>query len=191
MKNNINPEKLILEPLNHNNVSDKCEEWLNDPETIKYLTIRNNPPTQKDIHKHIDDCEQKHHHHWGIFYNDEHLGNISCSLYDREHNWVDISIVIGESKFRGCGLGKLSLSIAIDYLFTVSKFDRIQAGIYSINISSIGLFKSLGFQKDNCHRKPVEVNGKLVDVYQYELLKHNWKYQDAKKATVLSPPWEN
>jgi RimJ/RimL family protein N-acetyltransferase len=159
--------------------------------TFKFLTIRNNPPTQEDIHKYIDDCEENHRHHWGIFYNGEHLGNVSCSLYDKEHKWVDISIVIGESKFRGCGLGKLSLSIAIDYLFTRGKFERIQAGIYSINTSSIRLFESLGFHRDNFHRDPVEVDGKLVDVYQYELLRHDWNYQNIRKAKILSPPWEN
>jgi RimJ/RimL family protein N-acetyltransferase len=188
------PEQVILKSLSVENVTDRYVGWLNDPEINQFLEIRHRLPICKnDVIEFIANCEKKHRHHWGIFVEDEHVGTISCSVYNHNYKWVDISILIGENKYRGVGLGRISLAGAVDYLFSVGQFRRIQAGSYENNIASIKLFRSLGFRKEAFFKESILYNGEYLDDIMFGLLKHEWdrKKNNISKAKVFRVSWEN
>ena len=189
----LNPNRILLKQLNPEDVSDRYVRWLNDSEVNKFLEIRHSTPlTKQDAIKFVIDCEKHHRHHWGIFFNNEHVGNISCNAYNHIYRWVDISSLIGEKKYRASNLAKFALAGAIEYLFTVSNFHRIQAGTYSVHFSGITLLTNLGFKKEAVLREAAIVDNKYVDVLKFGLLKHEWLSKSRKlpKVRVQRMPWE-
>jgi len=190
----LNSEQVILRPLSIEDVSDRYVGWLNDPEINQFFEIRHGLPICKEeVIEFVANCEQIHRHHWGVFVNEEHVGNISCSAYNHHYNWVDISILIGESKYRGVGLGRIALAGAVDYLFSVSQFHRIQAGVNSNNIASANLFASTGFRKEAIFKESVLFNGTYLDGMKFGLLRSEWDQikKSIPKANVLSVSWES
>jgi len=193
IKTQLTPEQIILKSLSIEDISDRYIEWVNDPEITQFLEIRHNLPISKeDVVEFIANCEKNRRHHWGIFVKGEHVGNISCSAYNHIYKWVDISILIGESEYKRTGLGKLSLAGAIDHLFKVEKFHRVQAGSYANNIPSVRLFTRLGFTQEACLREAAVVGNQYVDVIKFGILESEWKKKEdgIPKAKVLRKNWE-
>ena len=189
----IDPDKLLLRPLTEEDASERYASWLNDPETNQYLECRHDTPfTKLDTANFINRCIQIQRHHWGIIYENQHVGNISCSLYNHKYKWVDISILLGEEKFRRMGLTTLSLAGAVEYLFTVPKFHMITAGCYASNTPSIDLFTQVGFKKDGILRDLVIFEGQYMGMVKFSLLEHEWFSRGEKipRIRVLPTPWD-
>ena len=189
----INPETIFLRQLTISDVTDRYLGWLNDPEINRFLEIRHSPPiTIEDAIKFIENCEKSHRHHWGIFVEGAHVGNISCSLYNHTYKWVDISNLIGEKEYQKSDLCKIALSNAMQYLFDVSGFHRIQAGTYNIHFAGITLLTNLGFKKEAVLREAAIVDDKYVDSLKFGILANEWAARKNKppKIEVMRTPWE-
>ncbi len=189
----IDPGKIELRQLVPEDVSDKYVGWLNDPDVNKFLEIRHSlPVTKEDVIKFVRDCRENCRYHWGIFIDGGHIGNISCSRYNRVYRWVDVSNLIGEERFRGTNAAKYALAGAIEYLFTIGNFHRIQAGTYSVHLSGIALLTNLGFKKEAVLREAAVIDNDYIDVLQFALLKNEWldRVHKLPAVKVIRVPWE-
>lgn len=190
---NFSPDEVKLKPLFGEDIAENYIKWLNDPKINQFLEVRHSlPVNRKDILDFIKKCEKIKRHHWGIFAKEEHVGNVSCSVYNHAYSWVDISILIGEEKCRGTGLGKLSVAGAVEHLFSVSGFHRVQAGAYANNIPSIRLFTGLGFNQECVLRESVIFEQQYIDSIKFGILDHEWRQitDNFPKANVCKMPWE-
>lgn len=190
----IDPESIVLRQLRASDVNDTYVGWLNDPETNRFLEIRHTTPiTVEDTIKHVNDREKNHQHHWGIFVDGTHVGNISCNSYNHIYRKLSISNMIGEEEYRRSNLCKLALSGAMDHLFDICNFHRIEAGTYSVHFSGITLLTNLGFKKEATLKEAVVVDGRFVDIYQFALLDSEWKSKTNKPDSihVVNASWEN
>ncbi len=190
---NIDPKSVILRQLQADDVTEQYVSWLNDPEIVRFLEIKNSQPiTYLDTIEFVKNCELTCRHHWGIFVDGEHKGNISCSAYDPVHKWVNISNLIGDKEYQKTDLCKLSLAGAIDHLFSACDYHRIQAGTYSEHFPGIALLTNLGFRKEAILREAVIFEGKYIDSLRFGLLKREWlsKHRRPPTVHVCPPPWE-
>jgi [ribosomal protein S5]-alanine N-acetyltransferase len=189
----VNPESVLLRQLKPSDVGEHYIGWLNDPEINRFLEIRHSLPiTTENTVKYVAYCETIHRHHWGIFVEDIHVGNISCSDYNHNYKWVDISNLIGEKEYQKTDLCKLALAGALEHLFSVGGFHRIQAGTYNVHFAGITLLTNLGLKKEGVLREAAIVNGKYVDYLKFGILKREWEARKKKppKIKVMKHSWE-
>ena len=150
------------------------------------------PVTKQDVIKYVETCNKNKRHHWGIFNDGEHVGNVTCGYYARNNHWADISNIIGEKKFRGTTLAKFALVGAIDYLFNIADLHRLQAGTVSVNFASIALLTNAGMRKEAVLKKASIVDNKYVDFVMFGILKEEWLKRNCKipSVKVIRPFWE-
>jgi len=189
----VDPQKVVLRQLSLNDVSEKYIGWLNDPEVYQFMGLRHKiPVTQQDVIRYVETCNKNKRHHWGIFNDGEHVGNVTCGYYERNCHWADISNIIGEKKFRGTNLAKFALVGAIDYLFNIAGLHRLQAGTVSLHFASIALLTNIGMRKEAVLKKASIVDNKYVDHIIFGILKEEWLKRNSKipSVKVIRPFWE-
>jgi RimJ/RimL family protein N-acetyltransferase len=189
----VDPQKVVLRQLSLNDVSEKYIGWLNDPEVYQFMGLRHKiPVAQQDVIRYIETCNKNKRHHWGIFNDGEHVGNVTCGYYERNYHWADISNIIGEKKFRGTNLAKFALVGAIDYLFNIAGLHRLQAITLPVNFAGIALLANIGMRKEAVFKKATIVDDVYVDVLVYGILKEEWLKRNYKipSVKVIRPFWE-
>ena len=189
----VDPQKVVLRQLSLNDVSEKYIGWLNDPEVYQFMGLRHKiPVTQQDVIRYVETCNKNKRHHWGIFNDGEHVGNVTCGYYERNCHWADISNIIGEKKFRETNLAKFALVGAIDYLFNIAGLHRLQAGTVSLHFASIALLTNIGMRKEAVLKKASIVDNKYVDSMIFGILKEEWLKRNSKipSVKVIRPFWE-
>ena len=189
----VDPQKVVLRQLRLNDVSEKYVGWLNDPEVYQFMELRHKiPVAQQDVIRYIETCNKNKRHHWGIFNDGEHVGNVTCGYYERKYHWADISNIIGEKIFRGTNLAKFALVGAIDYLFNIAGLHRLQAITLPVNFAGIALLANIGMRKEAVFKKATIVDDVYVDVLVYGILKEEWLKRNYKipSVKVIRPFWE-
>tara|TARA_B100000315_G_scaffold205360_1_gene199091 strand:+ start:176 stop:775 length:600 start_codon:yes stop_codon:yes gene_type:complete len=192
-KEEADPQKIVLRQLGLNDVSEKYVGWLNDPETYQFMDLRHRiPVTKQDVIQYVEKCNKNRCHHWGMFYDGEHVGNVTCGYYERNYHWADISFFIGEKKFKGIKLAKFALAGAIDYLFNIAGLHRLQAGTLSVNFACIALLANTGMRKEAVFKKAAIVDNEYVDVLIFGILKEEWLKRNyiIHSVKVIRPFWE-
>ena len=170
--------QIELKPLIESNVTDNYLSWLNDPGIRKYLGLRHRDEAfqKKDILHFLVDCNENKRFHWGIFFENCHIGNVSCSLWDNNNKWIDISFIIGEKSMQGKGLTTLSVGGAINYLFNTKGYNRVQSHAISNNIASIRVMEKIGMKQEAVLRERAYMPDEKVfnDEVIYSILKNEW-----------------
>lgn len=185
-------EKTEIRQLTVDDVTDEYVSWLNNPKINRFLEIRHQVPFfLDDVKNFVDHCLDIKRHHYGIFVAGKHVGNLSCSYYDHNYKWLDISNLIGDEKYQKTQLGKFCLFNMLDYLFAQEKFHRIAAGTYSNHFAGITLLTNLGFKKEGVLREAAVESGNRVDTLKFSIIKREWdqKSKMIPKIRVLPPPW--
>ena len=138
--------KIKLKKLTKSDVKAKHISWMNDYEVTKYTEQRFYKYTLKSINNYIDSkLLSRDSILLGIFFNDEHIGNILISCVDKKHLSCNLSYLIGDKKKWGQGIGTFVVSEAINFIFSEHKLTKISAGCYKINKGSIAVLKNNNF----------------------------------------------
>ncbi|MBX9567002.1 GNAT family N-acetyltransferase [Aeromonas hydrophila] len=120
--------------------------WLNDPEVNRYLESRF---TIWDIEKTTNFYIEKSNDgfFWAILdlSKMKHIGNVKLSSIDKNHNRVDLGIMIGDKDYWGKGIATEVIKIVTDYCFSQLNIHKITAGAYGNNHASINAFLKNGF----------------------------------------------
>lgn len=86
-----------------------------------------------------------------------------------------IYIGIGDTSYRGKGIGKEALSLTMEFGFQELNFHRIQLNVLSYNDPAIKLYENLGFQREGIYRDFIHRDGKRYDMYLYGILRKEWQ----------------
>lgn len=163
---------LHLRSFFESDITDDYIKWLNDPEINRFLESRFQVQdffTVKEwVHNHNPSKEKML---IGIFKDDIHIGNITFHKIDSVHKFVVIGICIGRKSFQGKGYATEALQAAVRYIFNEMKFNRIEAGIYHGNVTSIKLFRKVGFRQEAIFKKRVIFEGKYIDMLLFACLR--------------------
>lgn len=92
-----------------------------------------------------------------------------------------IYIGIGKEKYRGKGVGKEAMHLAMEFGFQEFNFHRIYLTVLEYNLPAIKLYEKLGFTKEGVHREFINRDNKRHDMYLYGILKREWMDKKAKK----------
>jgi [ribosomal protein S5]-alanine N-acetyltransferase len=189
--------KIELRPLVDGDVTDNYLSWLNDSGISKYLGLRHKSDVfvKEDIIRFLRECSENRRFHWGIFHENCHVGNVSCSLWDNNNKYIDISFIIGDKSTQGKGVATLSVGAAIEYLFNKIAYNRVQAHAISDNISSIRIMEKLGMKREAVLRQRAFMpnEGAFKDEVIYSVLKEEWNKSlsaNFKHIQISPMDWE-
>lgn len=112
----------------------------------------------------------KNDHHYVILYGSKIIGNIS--LIRKNKNIFEISIIIGERKYWGAGIGQIAIERLLKIAFTKLDYKKAYVEVRPENLRAIKLYKKCGFIeagfKKNIKNKNQPVVLKMI------LIKNNW-----------------
>lgn len=114
---------------------------------------------------------------WGIWYQGKLAGIIATLTVNWKSEKAEVIYWLG-AEFQGKGLINSAGRIMINYLFNNLKLNRIELRIATVNTRSKKTADRLGFRHEATLRLAEVVNGKLVDLDCYALLRSDWEKLD-------------
>ena len=187
----VDPARIALRQLATEDVSDAYVSWLNDPVVNAYLEARHDcPHTIDSVRDFVANCIETRRCHWGVFYDDTHVGNVTSTV-NQLYRYASVANVVGDARFRGTHLAKYALSGALDFLFGRMDMHRVEAGTYASHLTGIALLTSLGFVKEAVYRERIMIEGEFIDSLWFSLLEQEWRSCKASMPhiEVSPPPW--
>ncbi len=170
-------EKVILREFAKENLYDKeYYQWLRDIEVINELyKLDYLLSIEFDIiESYILDLLKSKNDCFFAIYNKESnkfIGTVKLGHIDWRSSICDIGIMIGDKNYRGIGLSKEIIQLAITYAFNKLSIRKITAGTSQNNVAMQKCFEGLGFKKDGQLRKHLLINGDFCDHLLYSLFK--------------------
>ena len=79
-----------------------------------------------------------------------------------------------------------AVGIIVDYLFLSKETVRVQAQVDPRNVASQRVLEKNGFKKEGTIRKSVFIRGEWRDMFQYSLLREEWKEPTILTKTASS-----
>jgi len=104
-----------------------------------------------------------------------HIGNIALQNISYIDRSCDISFLLGESKCRGQGIMFRAANLLIGHAFRNLNMRRVSCGTLHNNVAMVSLAEKLGMVQEGVRRQSIFKDGKYLDVYEYGILKSEWK----------------
>jgi len=143
----ISSGNITLRTLTPEDCSEEYLRWMCDTNLNKYLEARHSPPTSiSELSSYVEGmlCD-KENLLMGIFYNDEHIGNIKLGPICPIHSKSTIGLLIGRNEFWGMGIATTAIKLITKYAFEILSVEKLEAGCYSENLGSYKSFIKAGF----------------------------------------------
>jgi len=161
----------ILKPLDFSHVTDEYVGWLNDEKINLYLESRFCIHTHESVKQFLKsqiDCGCVLF--YGIWSLDNiHIGNIKLGPFDRNHFTADVGFLIGNRNYWGRGIASSAVQMINRYGFSLG-LQKITAGAYEANISSIKVLKKCGFKQEGFRTRQVVCDGRRMGTLLFGLL---------------------
>ena len=111
---------------------------------------------------------------WAIVVDAKHIGNLLIFLNQRQCSGY-LQIYIGDAQFRGQGLGRYALELALEHAFSDLNLHRIWLHTFPENIRAERLYRSLGFMSEGRERMAFKGgDGKFKDQVRWSILANEW-----------------
>lgn len=102
---------------------------------------------------------------------DELVGTVSLHSINLFNRNGEVSIVVGNRKYWGKGLGREAVSLIVRHGFEKLDLHKITANMVVSNEGSRKVFEAAGFHLEATVREQVYVQGKFQDVYKMAIFK--------------------
>jgi RimJ/RimL family protein N-acetyltransferase len=161
-------EKVNLVPFEEDHIMI-VREWINN-EDITSCMGRRFPVSKRDQIKWYDNISQDKTKKKLIIVDgkDREVGMVSIFNIDHKNQKTEIGVFINKED-QGNGYAKESLKMLVSFVFDELNMHKIYAHINSLNISSLQLFKKIGFILESRDIDSVYQNGEFVDILKYSI----------------------
>lgn len=147
-------------------------DWENNQE-LWHLSGTRLPYSMYDIEQYVlnagSSIESTGQYRFIITNQTDIIGIIDLFDYELPHRRAGVGILINE-KFRNMGYAADALNLLCNHCFGQLDFNQLWATIGTDNISSLSLFKKVGFKENGIKEKWTFYNGKLHDEYFLQLI---------------------
>lgn len=167
--------ELVIKDFDVAMIDEEYVSWLNDKDVVKYSEQRHKMHSIGSCIKYHDDMLRSDNPFLSISWGKqakEHIGNISV-YFDHPNNIAEMSIMIGNKKFWGKGIGLKSWCIVQDVLFQKFCVRRVVAGAMSINTPMVKIFDKAGMAVDCVRPKMFLHAGVEIDLVQVSKTRTN------------------
>lgn len=146
MIDNLESERLILEPISIQHVTNVYLSWLNDEDIIKHLVTKKGH-TLKSLSNYIQSHLEKKTVMYAIIIKESnrHIGNIKIDPIDYEKQYGVYGIMIGDKNYWGMGIAREASLLVIDFCFNKLNLKSISLAFNKANVSALKLYEKIGF----------------------------------------------
>lgn len=167
-------EIVRFRPLERADMTGNWFGWLNDIEVTRYLAIGDSPNSMEAMENFYSRIRRSGtdvvfaiiHKPTGA-----HIGN--CGLHDisSQHKKARLAVLIGETRFRGLGIGSEATKMLVVFGFNVLELNRIFLNVDIENIRAIKIYEKLGFRREGVLRQDIFKQGAYRDLAVMGLLR--------------------
>lgn len=189
-------DRVILKPFTRESTKGNYRKWLNDTTINLYNSHGLFPTTEKEIEEFIDMALNDHSIIvWNIFskvvlentsqtdtlercyysLKEVHIGNISLQKINWPYRSAEVALIVGEKDYWGRGFATEACGLVLKHAFEFLGLNRVWSGTSEKNIGMQKVFEKLGFTKEGTFRQAMLNSGELVDIYEYAILREEWK----------------
>lgn len=133
-------------PFDEYHLTHRYVEWLNDPLVVRYSEQRHRRHTLESCQAYFESFQESPNEFLAIEAEDAtlgHIGNIAVTV-DVANRVGDVSIMVGERRAWGQGLGGQAWCAVLDELLTNGRFRKITAGTMAANAPMLRLLERSG-----------------------------------------------
>jgi ribosomal-protein-alanine N-acetyltransferase len=135
-----------IEPFSERHITEKYVSWLNDPVVVRYSEQRHCKHSLQTCHDYFLSQKNSRDFFLAIEHDDfGHVGNIGVRV-DILNNVADLSIMIGDKRVWGGGVGSRAWKATLNILVEVLGFRIVTAGTMEVNEPMLKLMKISGMQ---------------------------------------------
>ena len=177
-------KRIYLRPLNPKDLESGYHDWVNDPETNRYLASGVKPVSfsqLSDYYTKIMNSATDVMFAIVVKKADRYIGNIKIGNIDWINRHANCGRLIGDKKYWRKGYGTEALEMVIDYAFNTLNLNRICSGAISDNISAIRSCEKAGMKKEGLLPQCRFNGGKYKDVVQLSITKDRFDNLRKKK----------
>lgn len=141
------------------------EQWLNDPETNRYLGTRVRQGTDRAFHERWFDAYEKDDSReiFTILHDGTPIGQVGLLSINTDDKNAELYVLIGDPAYRGKGLGVPIVRHIIDYGFIQLQLHRIYLMVHAANTAAIHVYEKCGFAHEGVLRDSVLRDGVYED----------------------------
>ena len=140
-------EEVQLRILQEKDVTDKYVNWMNDYEVVKFTEQHSFTHSKEMVNEFVTKkFNSEYDFLFGIYFNNNHIGNIKLGPINTNNLVSDISYFIGDKKLWGKGIASKALMSVIHFAFNTLKLEKINAGYYQEAVASEKLLSKCGFK---------------------------------------------
>ena len=165
--------QIYLRPIEIADIDKGWLEWINDPESTKFLTNKVEY-SREDLTKYVENSDSSRMFAVCLSKNDEYIGNARLSSIDWFSHRAAYGRLIGAKNLRGMGIGTEVLALLAYFAFNCLNLNRIQTGVISTNIASIKSNDKVGAIREGVSREFVYLDGKYEDIIRFGILKNEF-----------------
>lgn len=179
----IETESYFVRSLTPSDADETYTSWWNDAEIQKGF---NNTPRNWDTVRaaqHISTFDNRNRFHLGIFTkkNGKIIGYFAI-LLEKGGEVASTNVCIGEKEYWGKGVASEIREKVLDFIFGPLGLIKVEGKILGRNLSSIAIYKGLGFKPEGVLRKHINaVDGGRADIFLFGLLKEEWEEMKKKR----------
>ena len=165
--------RLSLDPLSEDSISEQYLMWMNDPEVLKFTESRWEKYDIDDLKSFVINIDKSPKDHlFGIYIIEtgKHIGNVKIGNINYHHEFADLGIIIGTKEEWGKGYATEAIKLAVDYAFIQLELYKVTAGVYANNFGSIKALQKAGFKECGRHINHCVFDVDRVDVLVLEII---------------------
>ena len=160
-------DDIFIRVISKKDVSLKYLNWLKNKEIMKFTEQNRKKHTLESTIKFVEEkFQSKFDFLFGIFFKNNHLGNVKLGPIDWDKREAQISFFLGEKKFWGKGIMFRVIKKLLSFAFQTLGLIKIKAGYDKKNLASAKVFEKCNFKITKTLTRPIS-NSKKKRVVVY------------------------
>lgn len=188
MKKYTEPDaQVYLRELTPEDITDEYLCWFADDDVNKFLDVKS--LTYEEARDFLVSGKRLGTHFMYAvvdLVSDKHIGNVKVGPLDSNRLTTDVVTVIGDTSYKGRGIGTEALRIGQTIAFDVYDVRKLVGGIYEPNIASRKAYGRCGWIEVGRIKDAAEADGVMVDEIVIE--NYNPKYYFRDSAGIRPRP---
>ena len=157
-------QNMTLKELHPDDVTEDYVAWMNDPEVVFYTEQKFISHTMEKVIQFVEGQWQTEDSFlFGIFMDDQHIGNIKLGPVNRHHQHAALSYIIGNKNYWGKGAASAAIAAVTAFGFSKIGLRKIWALSFDENKASIKALERNGFTIEGRLRQHLMINGNCAD----------------------------
>ena len=154
--------------------------WVNDPETVRYLSSRYwMPQSLADTSDFLDHA--MHAGSNGAFFviadpaDETYLGQIDLTSINWKLRSAEMAIVLGTEGQRDRGIGTEAIGLMLRFAFNMLGLERVELEVATENRRAMRCYEKAGFTLEGVKRHAFMLDGNYVDLAVMSVLAGEWR----------------